>query len=56
MPDFNLFEMDSDGDADGIDFPGFDQVVENLSHPNEEDRHRFHTIDGPSLSRGHIDT
>jgi len=27
MPDFNPFDMDSDGDVDGVDFLGFDYFM-----------------------------
>jgi hypothetical protein len=27
MPDFNPFDMDGDGDVDGIDFLGFDYLM-----------------------------
>ena len=30
MPEFNPFDMDFDGDVDGIDFLGFDQIVQQF--------------------------
>lgn len=27
MPDFNTFDMDMDGDVDGVDFVGFDYLM-----------------------------
>ena len=30
MPDFNAFDMDMDGDVDGIDFLGFDYLMRHV--------------------------
>ena len=30
MPDFNRFDMDFDGDVDGIDFLGFDYLMRRV--------------------------
>lgn len=38
MPDFDPFDMDMDGDVDGVDFLGFDQLVRHIEgsrgHPS----------------------
>lgn len=39
-PDFNPFDMDFDGDVDGIDFLGFDYLMRHVLGPDEsEDDH-----------------
>lgn len=38
MPDFNPFDMDFDGDVDGIDFLGFDYLVRHvLGYDSQEE-------------------
>jgi hypothetical protein len=36
MPDFNPFDMDLDGDVDGIDFLGFDCLTRHVLQPDGE--------------------
>jgi hypothetical protein len=35
MPDFNPFDMELDGDVDGIDFLGFDYLARHVLQPDE---------------------
>ena len=35
MSDFNPFDMDCDGDVDGIDFLGFDYLMRYTLSPSE---------------------
>lgn len=37
MPDFNPFDMDFDGDVDGIDFLGFDYLMRRVLRPNRDE-------------------
>jgi hypothetical protein len=37
MPDFNRFDMDFDGDVDGIDFLGFDYLIRHVLQPEDEE-------------------
>ncbi len=46
MPDFNPFDMDFDGDVDGIDFLGFDYLIRHVLCPDEsEDDYEESEID-----------
>ncbi len=36
MPELNPFDMDFDGDVDGIDFLGFDYLMRRVLRPDEE--------------------
>ena len=36
MPGFNPFDMDFDGDVDGIDFLGFHYLTRQVLQPDEE--------------------
>ncbi len=36
MSDFDPFDMDFDGDVDGIDFLGFDYLMRSVLGPEEE--------------------
>jgi len=36
MPDFNPFDMDFDGDVDGIDFLGFHYLTRHVLQPDED--------------------
>ncbi|HUT02686.1 MAG TPA: hypothetical protein VM163_02205 [bacterium] len=38
MPNFNPFDMDFDGDVDGIDFLGFDCLVRRMLRADEDER------------------
>jgi hypothetical protein len=38
MPDFNPFDMDFDGDVDGIDFLGFDYLMRRVLRRAEDQR------------------
>lgn len=40
MPDFNPFDMDRDGDADGIDFLGLDYLMEHVLSPDSSEDER----------------
>lgn len=37
MPDFNPFDMDRDGDVDGIDFLGFDYLMRRVLQPDRDE-------------------
>ncbi|HUS69331.1 MAG TPA: hypothetical protein VM075_00970 [Anaerolineae bacterium] len=37
MPDFNPFDMDFDGDVDGIDFLGFDYLARRVLQPDRDE-------------------
>jgi hypothetical protein len=38
MPDFNPFDMDFDGDVDGIDFLGFDYLMRRVLQRDQDER------------------
>ncbi|MCJ7618768.1 MAG: hypothetical protein MUP64_00945 [Anaerolineae bacterium] len=37
MPDFNPFDMDLDGDVDGIDFLGFHYLMRRVLQPDRDE-------------------
>jgi hypothetical protein len=37
MPDFNPFDMDFDGDVDGIDFLGFDYLMRRVLQRDQDE-------------------
>ena len=37
MPDFNPFDMDLDGNVDGIDFLGFDYLTRHVLQPDRDE-------------------
>jgi hypothetical protein len=45
MPDFNPFDMDLDGDVDGIDFLGFDCLTRHVLQPDGEADDYWHGED-----------
>ena len=38
MPGFNPFDMDLDGDVDGIDFLGFHYLMRRVLQPDEKEQ------------------
>jgi len=38
MPDFNPFDMDMDGDVDGIDFLGFRYLMRRVLQPDAKEQ------------------
>lgn len=38
MPDFNPFDMDTDGDIDGIDFLGFHYLTRHVLQPDDDEQ------------------
>jgi len=56
MPGFNPFDMDMDGDVDGIDFAGFDYLVRHVLSSNEpEDDQEDSGIDEDDYEDSEID-
>ena len=40
MPEFNPFDVDFDGDVDGIDFLGFDYLMRHVLRRDEDEQGR----------------